>query len=81
MSSTTEARATASITITAGAEFHVVFHSDYIALYSGGGSIIVEDVDATSELVDQLLLAIASRRHTSANAKRCERRGAVGEAV
>ncbi len=76
-SPTKEARANASITITPGAEFHVVHHSDYTALYSGGGCIIVEDADATSELVDQLLHAIAHLRHEAVNAKRCETGGAA----
>ena len=79
MSDTTEARASASITIVDGVKFDLARGSGWTSLHSGTATIFVEGgaEQACSDLINQLFEAIAHLRHESANAKRCEARGAA----
>ncbi len=63
-----------------GSDFDLVCEGRIPRLWLGTPTAIlldIEDADAASRLVDVLLEAIAYMRHESANAKRCEGRGAA----
>lgn len=70
----------ASITINAGAHFERYCVPEYVRIWLGDpivGSILLQDIESTDRLINELCEALAYMRHESANAKRCEARGAA----